>query len=93
MNIKTTIPDEAIPAWQYRVDQFNAGSGQPPVTIEQFAQLECDETTAQRVAAHEASILANLASNTRLMELGKAVASQPDKLSAVEAAVTTILNS
>ena len=46
MQIITTIPDESVPAWQYRVDQYNAGSGQPPVTIEQFCQLNRDIETA-----------------------------------------------
>lgn len=46
MQITTTIPDEAIPAWQLRVDQFNAGSGQPPVDIKTFAQINRDVETA-----------------------------------------------
>lgn len=47
-----TIPDSAVPAEQARVDQYNVGSGQPPVTIEQFAQIERDEITSQRVAEY-----------------------------------------
>ena len=55
MNITTTIPDESVVAWQYRVDQFNAGSGLPPVTVEQFIQLTTDEETARLVAEKAAS--------------------------------------
>lgn len=47
MNISTTIPDDAVAAWQYRVDLYNAGSGQPPVTLEEFCQINRNvETTA-----------------------------------------------
>jgi hypothetical protein len=54
MNIHTTIPDKAIPAWQYRVDQFNAGSNQPPVDIEGFAQINRDGETEGYAAAYAA---------------------------------------
>ncbi len=57
MNITITIPDSAIAAEQARVDQFNSGSGQPPLTLQQFAQMERDELTAQRVAAYESKLL------------------------------------
>ena len=57
MNITITIPDSAIAAEQARVDLFNSGSGQPPLTLQQFAQMERDELTAQRVAAYEAKLL------------------------------------
>lgn len=50
MNLTLTIPPEAVPAWELRVDQFNAGSGQPPVTIQQFCQLVQDEETARLVS-------------------------------------------
>lgn len=53
MNISTTIPDDAVAAWQHRVDQFNAGSGQSPVTIEQFAQNNRDIETAAYAEAYE----------------------------------------
>lgn len=46
MNISTTIPDKAIPAWELRVTQFNAGSGQPPVSIDEFAQINRDVETS-----------------------------------------------
>jgi len=91
MNITTTIPDDAVSAWQDRVDQFNAGSGQPPVTIAQFCQIFRDEETKRYVTAKEDAEKAAMAANARLMALGAAVMEQPDKLDAVEAAVKPIL--
>lgn len=92
MNITTTIPDDSIPAWQARVDSYNAGSGLPPVTIAQFAQIFRDEETARYVAAKAEIDKAAMAANERLMALGTAVMAQPDKLDAIEAAVTQILS-
>lgn len=92
MKITTTIPDETIPAWQARVDQYNAGSGKPAVSIEEFAQINRDVETSQYVAAKNDADKVALASNERLMALGAAVMAQPDKLDAVEAAVKPILN-
>lgn len=92
MKITTTIPDEAIPAWQARVNQYNDGSGLPPVTIEGFAQIFRDEETAQYAAAKADADKALMASNERLMALGKAVMAQPEKLSAVEVAVLKALS-
>lgn len=60
MNISLTIPDDASSAWQYRLDQFNAGSGQPAVTLPQFLQLQLDEQTTDNVAAYNAYNLRNL---------------------------------
>lgn len=91
MTITTTIPDTAVPAWQARVDLFNAGSGQPAVTIEQFCQMNCDIETAQNVAAKTEADKLAMAANERLMALGTAVMAQPDKIDAVEAAVKPIL--
>ena len=92
MKISTTIPDTTIPAWQARVDQYNAGSGQSPITIEQFCQMNRDIETGQYVAAKiEADKLA-MSANERLMALGAAVMAQPDKLDAVEAAVKSVLS-
>lgn len=93
MNILTIIPDESLPAWQAVVDKFNAGSGKPAVTIEQFAQIFRDEETARYVAAKADADKLAMAANERLMALGAAVMAQPDKLDAVEAAVETILKS
>lgn len=93
MNITLTIPDSALEAEQFRVDLFNAGSGQDPLTIEEFAQLERDEVTAQRVAAHAAADNAALATDEELLALGRAVKSQPEKFPAVKAAVMKALQS
>lgn len=92
MQITTTIPDEAIPAWQLRVDQFNAGSGQPPVDIKTFAQIFRDEETACYVAAKQEADRLAMAANERLMALGAAVMAQPGKLDTVEAAVKSVLS-
>lgn len=50
MNLTLTIPDSSIPACQSRVDLYNTGSLQAPVTIEQLEQILLDERTAQNVA-------------------------------------------
>lgn len=47
MNITLTIPAEALPAYQHRLDTYNAGSGQPPVTLQELLQIEQNEKTAQ----------------------------------------------
>lgn len=60
MNIILTIPDSALPAWNARLSQFNAGSGQPPVDLTQFLQLQLDEQTTDNVAAYNACNLRNL---------------------------------
>ena len=57
MKIPLTIPDSAVPAVQARVDKYNAGSGEKPITIEQWRQLQSDEQTAQEVAQFSASLL------------------------------------
>ena len=57
MNITLTIPDSAVPAVQARVDKYNAGSGEDPITIEQWRQLQSDEQTAQEVAQFSTSLL------------------------------------
>lgn len=92
MQITTTIPDETIPAWQARVDQYNAGSGLPPVDIEGFAQIFRDEETAAYVAAKTDAEKMAMAANDRLMALGVAVMAQPEKLDDVEAAVKSMLS-
>ena len=54
MNITLTIPDSALPAWNRRLDQFNAGSGQPPITLTEFFQRTAiDEPTPTLVAAYQ----------------------------------------
>lgn len=57
MNITLTIPDTALPAWNRRLDQFNAGSGQPPITLTEFFQRTAiDEPTPALVAAHQVAL-------------------------------------
>ena len=93
MTISLSISDTDVPAWQYRVDQFDAGSGQPPTDIATFIQKQLDIESSRLVAAKDAVNKQALAANERLVALGKAVAAQPDKLDAVESAVSAILNS
>lgn len=61
MQITTDIPDEDIPAWELRVTQFNAGSGQPPVSINEFAQINRDVETTGYVDAYARHLLEQLA--------------------------------
>lgn len=54
MKIPLTIPDSDLPAWNRRLDQFNAGSGQPPITLAEFFQRTAiDEPTPALAAAHQ----------------------------------------
>lgn len=42
-----TTPDASLPAWQRRLDQYNAGSGKDPITLASLLQLLHDEETAR----------------------------------------------
>ncbi len=80
------------PAWQHRVDMFNAGSNQPPITIDEFIQALLDEEEARYISALESHQRAILASNSALIELGKKVAAAPpEKQAAAFAAVEKVL--
>jgi len=92
MRIDTIIPDENIPAWQARVDLYNAGSGKSAITIAEFCQINRDLETAQYVAAKADADKLAMSANERLMALGAAVMAQPDKLDAVEVAVKNVLS-
>lgn len=72
MNITLTIPDDTSDAWQYRLDQFNAGSG--PIDLTQFLQLQLDDQTASNVAAYNAYNLRNLTA------LGEKYLAAPDSV-------------
>lgn len=45
-----TTSDDSLPAWQRRLDQYNAGSGAEPITLDALLQLLHDEETARLVA-------------------------------------------
>ena len=93
MTITLNLPDDAIAAEQYRVDQYNAGSGQPALSIAEFAQLERDDVTAQRAATKSSADLAAMASNESLMQLGLDVsAASPAKQAAAMAAAREALD-
>lgn len=54
MTITLTISDSNLPAWNHRLNQFNAGSGQPPITLAEFFQRTViDEPTPSLVAAYQ----------------------------------------
>lgn len=54
MNITLTLPDSDLPAWNRRLDQFNAGSGKDPITLTEFFQRTAiDEPTPTLVAAYQ----------------------------------------
>ena len=57
MKITLALSDSATPAWNRRLDQFNAGSGQPPITLAEFFQRTAiDEPTPALVAAHQVAL-------------------------------------
>lgn len=90
MFITLTIPANALPAWEARLAQFNAGSGQPPVTVEQLNQIVLDEETARLTAAHHAALRTLM--TTTADELIAAAGGDMTKLAAaVEAGKTTAL--
>ncbi len=94
MTITTTIPDESVPAWQLRVDLYNAGSGEAPVTIAEFAQIMRDEETSKYIAAEIDSARAAMAANEELMRVGlKAMDATPEKRAAMIAAADAALAS
>lgn len=52
-----TYTPKNLPAWQHRVAQFNAGSGQPPITVDEFIQAHLDEEEARHASQFNASLL------------------------------------
>lgn len=60
--ITLTIPASASRGWARRLAEFNAGSGQPPITLEQLKQIELDEEGARHAAADEAALRALMTS-------------------------------
>ena len=87
-----TYTPKNLPAWKHRVDLFNAGSNQPPVTVDQFIQAHLDEEESRHAAALETHQRNQLASNDALVELGTRVAAAPpEKQAAVFAAVEKAL--
>lgn len=94
MNITTTIPDESLPAWQARVNQYNVGSQKPPVTIPEFCQIMQDEETARHIADKNEADKTLLGSNQTLIEIGlQVVSASPEKQAAAIAAAQAILQS
>lgn len=74
MDIITTIPDDSIPAWEYRVELYNAGSDLPPVDITGFAQIERDVETVKYVDAYNTYQL------QQLVPLGEKYNAAPDNV-------------
>lgn len=56
MTITLTIPDAALPACNHRLAKFNTGSGQPPISLQQFEQQLLDERVAQSVANYQTEL-------------------------------------
>lgn len=52
-----TYTPKNLPAWKHRVDQFNAGSNQPHVTVDEFIQAHLDEEEARHAAQFNSSLL------------------------------------
>lgn len=95
MNISLTIPDTSLPAWQRRLDQFNAGSGQSPLTLTEFLQLQLNEETARHVATHEAALRALMTSTADkiIAASGGDMTKLAEAVQAGEAAALAKLNS
>jgi hypothetical protein len=70
MTITLTIPDSALPAWELRLAEYNAGSGEAPVTLEQYWQILVTEATDNYVAAKLAADLEAMAGDTDLVAAG-----------------------
>lgn len=60
MNIPLSIPDANLAAWNRRLAQFNAGSGQPAITLEAFAQTLLDEYTSRFEADFQDALRAQM---------------------------------
>jgi hypothetical protein len=60
MNVSLSIPESALPAWQRRLAQYNAGSGVEPLTLEQFIQLQHDEETLRLEAELQDALRAQM---------------------------------
>lgn len=87
MNITLTIPDTALPAWNRRLDQFNAGSGQPPITLAEFFQRTAiDEPTPSLVAAYQ------VARREALIPIADEILAAPESKqnAAISAALTAV---
>jgi hypothetical protein len=92
MNLTITTEQEAIFATEAAERNKTLADGDAPHTAESIALLLIAKSANSYAATHEAAIRAALASNERLMALGVAVFEHPEKLDAIEDAVTTILS-
>lgn len=93
MNLTVTLPDSSLPAWEHRLNTFNAGSGQPAITLPELVQLFVNDETARVESQLDAYQRALLAADEQLLELGKRVkAAPPEKQAAVFAAVEEALS-
>ena len=89
MNITLTIPDTALPAWNHRLDQFNAGSGQPSITLTEFFQRTAiDEPTPALVAAYQ------VARREALIPVADEILAAPEEKqqAAIDAALAAVRN-
>ena len=89
MKITLTIPDTTLPAWNRRLDQFNAGSGQPPITLAEFFQRTAiDEPTPALVAAYQ------VARREALIPVADEILAAPEEKqqTAIDAALAAVRN-
>ena len=92
MNILITPEQEAVFATEATERNKALTEEQTPHTAESIALLLISKSANGYAVTHEAATRAALASNERLVALGAAVSAHPEKIDAVEAAVTAILN-
>lgn len=92
MNLTTTPEQDAIFANEAESRNQLLRAGDKPHTAESIALLLLDRSATGYAATHEAAAREALAQNDRLMDLGIAVAAQPDKLDEIEKAVAQILS-
>ena len=89
MKITLTLPDTALPAWNRRLDQFNTGSGQPPITLTEFFQRTAiDEPTPTLVAAYQ------VARREALIPVADEILAAPEEKqqTAIDAALAAVRN-
>ena len=89
MNLTLTIPDTTLPAWNRRLDQFNTGFGQPPITLTEFFQRTAiDEPTPALVAAYQ------VARREALIPVADEILAAPEEKqqTAIDAALAAVRN-
>lgn len=68
-----TITNDALIVWTWRLDKFNSGSGEPPLTLEQYIQARFDENTARYQTAINEENQTALAGNPKMAAIAAAL--------------------